>query len=290
MKAGELLSSGINILKSGGVAEPVLNAEILLSQSMGTDRTGVYTRIDDEMPLERSKDFLKLLERKLEFEPVQYIRGYAEFYGRRFIVSKDVLIPRPETELLVEEVIDFCSSMKHPKILDLCTGSGNIAVTLKKEIPGSVVFASDISSSAINIAVSNAKENGIGDGLHFFCADLFSGLHIKKEFDVIVSNPPYIPSAKICSLQFEVSGYEPKIALDGGKDGLDAIKRIIRDAYNYLIEGRMLLLEIDPEQQHAISDIIKMFRMYTGAAFLKDLSGDVRAFRAVKKKSVCNDK
>lgn len=197
------------------------------------------------------------------FTPIQYVAGYAEFCGFRFLVNKDVLIPRPETELLVYEAVAFVSavpSTQYPiRILDLCTGSGCIAVSLcvealTKGIHDCKIIASDISPQAISVAKDNAVKHGVCEKIDFVQSDLFGG--INGEFDLIVSNPPYIARHEFATLQKEVLK-EPMISLDGGDDGLDFYRRIIPKAVTYLRDGGRLMLEIGFGQSKAVKEMIR---------------------------------
>ena len=215
------------------------------------------------------------------YTPVQYITGQTKFCGLDFIVNEDVLIPRPETELLVETVIAFSyqSSAFSLKILDLCTGSGCIAIPLTKNIPECKIVASDISEAALDIARLNAEKNGVCDNIKFVQSDLFS--NITGKFDIIASNPPYIAGYEFKSLQKEVL-MEPHIALDGGKDGLDFYRRIISEAARYLDRGGYLIIEIGFGQKEAISKIIKDYGELKLLEVKKDFSGIDRVVTATK--------
>ncbi len=212
------------------------------------------------------------------FTPIQYIMGKTRFFGLDFIVNEDVLIPRPETELLVEAVISVASSKGQvARILDLCTGSGCIAIALTKAVLDCKIVASDISYKALNIANINAGRNGISDRIEFIRSDLFEELY--GQFDIIVSNPPYIARYEFESLQKEVLK-EPRLALDAGDDGLDFYRRIIPSASKYLRNGGYLVMEIGFGQAKAVSQIIEAEDTLKLLDIKKDHNGIDRAFVA----------
>lgn len=212
--------------------------------------------------------------------PVQYIMGKSEFCGLDFIVNENVLIPRPETELLVETIIDLIAhytqlttklTTHYPlHILDLCTGSGCIAISLTKAVTDCKIVASDISEGALKIAEENAKANGVFGRIDFIKSDIFKD--IKGEFDIIAANPPYIAKDEFCELQEEVLR-EPRIALDGGADGLDFYRRIIPEAAKYLKSGGYLIMEIGFGQSTAVCKIIKTDNRLRLAGIKKDRNG-----------------
>ena len=206
------------------------------------------------------------------YTPVQYITGQTKFCGLDFIVNEDVLIPRPETELLVETVmaVSKCQGVKVSRMLDLCTGSGCIAISLTKSIPECKIVASDISEAALDIARLNAEKNGVCDNIKFIQSDLFN--NIIGKFDIIASNPPYIAGYEFKSLQKEVL-MEPHIALDGGKDGLDFYRRIISEAARHLNRGGYLIMEIGFGQKESVAEIIKNSNELELLEVKKDFSG-----------------
>lgn len=208
------------------------------------------------------------------YTPIQYIIGKSEFCGLEFIVNEDVLIPRPETELVVETAINLVhglrSSVYGLTILDLCTGSGCIAIALTNSIRDCRIVASDISENALKVAEKNARLNGALDRVDFIKSDLFK--EIKGEFDIITANPPYIAKGEFCELQEEVLR-EPRIALDGGSDGLDFYRRIIPAAAGYLKPGGYLIMEIGFGQKSGILDIVKINSGLESVEIKKDHNG-----------------
>lgn len=191
-----------------------------------------------------------------------------------FFVNEDVLIPRPDTEILVEEVIEITKRLIRPKILDLCTGSGAIAIAIAKYAQNAIVYASDISKNAIEVAKKNAKTNGVQDRIEFIESDLFESIPQTK-FDIIVTNPPYIKKDEISKLDLEVQN-EPKIALDGGIDGLDFYRKISSKAYDYLKYNGYLCMEIGYDQKESVLDILDYENRYSDTYCKKDLYGNDR--------------
>ena len=221
-------------------------------------------------------NFLKKFGRLVNGEPIQYITNMQEFMNLKFYVDNRVLIPQPDTEILVENVISIVENIqkdcqKEIKILDLCTGSGIIGVCLKKNLQNAKVYASDISEGALDVAKKNSIQNNVD--ISFIKSDLFD--NINEKFDIIVSNPPYIESSTLEGLSMEVKN-EPKIALDGGKDGLDFYRKIIKEAPNFLTKSGYLSLEIDYNQKDAVERLLKTYK-YKDIQIKKDLSNIDRA-------------
>ena len=240
-----------------------LEEEFLVCEALGIDRSDLI--LNPELSKSDNPKLQEFKKRSNNNEPLAYITGYQPFMGLDFIVDQNVLIPRPETELLVEEAIKICKrnsrfdirySIDYSRlsIIDIGTGSGAIAVTLAKLIPNATVVATDISSEAIEIAKNNANKHGVS--VSFRKGTLFEPLKEEK-FDVIVSNPPYIPTDDIQSLEPNVKGFEPILALDGGKDGLDIIRKLISEAKHYLKPNGYLLFEFGFGQSEAIEKLLK---------------------------------
>jgi release factor glutamine methyltransferase len=243
-------------------------AELLFSQVLNCDRISLYLNSKETLDKEKSLFISSVLKRRTQGEPIQYILGKTEFMGLEFKLTPDVLIPRPETEILVDVASEYIRK-RAPQgagILDLGTGSGCIAVSLARLFPGARITASDISSLSLEVARDNAKLNGVA--IEFIRSDLFDSLRINS-FDFIVSNPPYIAKADIAKLQPEVRR-EPIIALDGGKDGLDFYKRIIKESCDYLKEGGFLIMEIGFNQGKDVENISQNLGGYEIIKVIKD--------------------
>ncbi len=221
--------------------------------------------------------FCDFVERRLAGEPIQYITGEAEFYGLPFRVNRDVLIPRPETEHLVERTIELARKLRQareipePRIVDVGTGSGAIAIALAHALPFSQITATDISAAALAVAKGNAARNGVADRVQFFEADLLDPLD-HQPFDIVISNPPYVPESDRATLDVEVRNYEPAQALFAGDDGLAIYRRLIPTAFGALIPGGYVLLEIGYGQQEAIQALLKK-EGFAAIEFFGDLQG-----------------
>lgn len=269
MKIKEALYACINNLKENNIDEAHSKARRLLAFTLNVPKEYLIINNEKELSKQDFEYYKNYITRLINGEPIQYIIGKQEFMGIEFNVNKDVLIPQPDTEILVEETIKIAKEYNKPKVLDLCTGSGAIAVSIKKYIPEAEVFASDISIKALQLA----RINNIDNNINFIESNLFE--NINNEFDIIVSNPPYIRTEEIKSLSKEVQN-EPLIALDGGQDGLDFYRDIIKQAHNYLKSNGKLCLEIGDEQKDAITQILKSNFNYTNIKYYKDLQGNDR--------------
>lgn len=243
-----------------GVDAPRLTAEMLLAHVLSCDRVRLY--VDLDRPLDRAElaRLRSSIERRLGREPTQYVTGRQHFYGRVFAVDARVLIPRPETELVVEAVLRTVPKDRAARLLDLCTGSGCIAVTLAAERPQAMVWGTDLSSAACEVARANAEALGVASRVTILEGDLFEPLGAAESFDAIATNPPYVARAQIPGLSAEVRR-EPMIALDGGDDGLQVIRRILGSARSRLRSGGWLAMEIAEEQGPAVRDL------FAGAGF-----------------------
>jgi len=255
-------------------------AELLLTDITKLSRAELYLNWSRPLlPLEQAKVCAAIV-RRLNGEPIDYILGKKEFMGLEFKVNSKVLVPRPETEILTEEVLLLARKFnkKDLKILDVGTGSGCIAVTLAKMIPSSKISAVDISDKALAVAKENAQRQGAK--IDFMQSDLFSALDLSRgKYDIIISNPPYIRSNDLAGLQVEV-GHEPKIALDGGKDGLDFYRRIVPESVNFLNDGGILALEIGFDQLQSVKDIFARANEFEVIKQAKDYSGHDRVILA----------
>ena len=277
MKIKEVLSNGISILKQFNIEDGTLKAKILLADLLDKSKEYLMIHSDDEIDEKINKIFIERIERLKNNEPIQYIINKQEFMGFEFFVDKNVLIPQPDTENLVEEVILISEKIKKDnkdelRILDMCTGSGAIAISLSKLIKKSLVYASDISKKALEIADENSNKNN--SNVLFFESNLFSKIPKIYKFDIIVSNPPYIETETIKTLSEEVKN-EPMLALDGGEDGLDFYRKITKDAKRYLNKDGYLAFEIGYNQRMAVENILKE-NGYKNIYSRKDLGGNDR--------------
>ena len=275
----EVLKSATERLDAQKIDSPRLDAEILLAHVLNCRRLDFYIDADKILPLGAVLKFNELINRRLEGIPVAYLTGTREFMGLKFSVNENVLIPRPDTEILTEFVGEFLRSIGGGFFADLGTGSGAICVSILKFVKNARACAVDISENALNVAKFNAQKFHVDDRAEFFCGDLFSPLE-GKIFDAIVSNPPYIPTNDLKNLQAEVQT-EPQLALDGGNDGLDFYRRIISDAPKFLRNGGLLAVEIGINQASAVKNLFERAN-FVDIEILNDLSGIERVIFAFK--------
>lgn len=275
MQIQEILSSTIKQLNSNNVEEPNNKVKRLLAFVLNVPKEFLIINDNKELNKKQEVKYKKCIERLIKGEPIQYIIGKQEFMGIDLIVTNDVLIPQPDTEILVEETIKVAKQYDKPKILDLCTGSGAIAIAIKKYIPEAEIVASDLSSKALRIANNNDRTKKI----RFILSDLFE--NINEKFDIIVSNPPYIKTEEIKTLSKEVQN-EPLMALDGGQDGLYFYEKIIKQANSYLNQNSYLCLEIGENQKNEIIKKIQYNGKYTNIQTYKDLGGNDRVITCKK--------
>ncbi|MBI1346791.1 peptide chain release factor N(5)-glutamine methyltransferase [bacterium] len=270
-------------LKKHGSETPRLEAEILLAHARKCPRIKLYTDYDEPLTDAVRAQMRELVQRRAAHEPVAYLVGHREFFSLDFDVNPAVLIPRPDTETLVLAALDIAKPLASPTLLDLCTGSGCVAIALAKNLPAATIHASDISPEALAIAQKNAEKHGVLDRWVLHHGDLWSGLDESLRFDVIVSNPPYIRQDELPTLAVDVQKYEPTLALDGGIDGLDFVRRIITEAPRRLKPGGWLLLEIDPAQFGAVDQLAEQQGGYATPVPHKDMSGRPRVWSAALK-------
>jgi release factor glutamine methyltransferase len=271
--------------KKEGIPTPRLDAEILLAESLGMDRVGLYTHFDQPLRPDELARFRQLIVRRLRREPIAYILGTKEFWSLSFKVNPHVLIPRPETEILVSEALKVLAFLKgrEPRILEIGTGSGAISVALAKEIGGATIVATDVSAPALSVAAENARDNEVADRILFVEGDLFKPLQKGEPFDLVITNPPYIPRGQFPSLMPEVRDFEPRMALDGGGDGLDFFRRALPAVGEFLHPGGWFLAEIGQGQDEGVLKLAQKASDLGSFDFAKDLAGIRRVFKARKK-------
>ena len=269
-----LLQWAHKYLQSKGISEPRPSAEVLLAHCLNCNRLNLYLRHDQPLADGELTCYKGLLKRRLAQEPTQYITGHQEFWSLDFLVSPAVLIPRPETELLVEAVLKHLpridSGGKAWRILDLGTGSGILAVVLAKELPQAHILALDRSWEALSVARENARRHGVQQQVTLVLADLVEGLTNQAYFDVIVSNPPYVLTAAWEQLPRDIKDYEPRLALDGGLDGLDVIRPLLAGVHRLLQPGGLLALEVGQGQAGAVKQLLDDSGAYTPAEINHD--------------------
>ncbi|MCK6629392.1 MAG: peptide chain release factor N(5)-glutamine methyltransferase [Anaerolineae bacterium] len=280
---GDILEKAIHRLAAAGCDTPRLDAEVLLAHSLGRERTWLYLHFSDPLDENQANKIEALLRRREQREPVAYIVGHKEFFGLEFEVNPHVLIPRPETELLVETALEIydlrftiydfntTSDSSQFTIADIGTGSGCIAVSLAKHLPSVSIFALETSPAALSLARRNAEKHEVADSITFLSGDLLARL--TEPVDLIVSNPPYVSRSELAAAMPEVSRYEPHLALDGGEDGLDVIRLLLPQAREKLKPGGSLLVEIGSTQGPAVRQLAQFHFPGTAVEVRKDLAG-----------------
>lgn len=270
----EAIKKGTIKLKINNISEPNLKSRLLMQFILNKDRQYVIVNDTEALSENSEKQFFLGIQKLENGYPLEHITHKKEFMKMDFFVDENVLIPREDTEILVEEVIKIAKENNYCKILDLCTGSGIIGISLAKYLPNSKITATDISNEALKVAKKNAISNNVEDQIIFVKSDLFSNL-TEEKYDIIVSNPPYIENTIIQSLEEQVKK-EPYIALDGGKDGLDFYRKIINESYRYLKYKGYLCLEIGYNQKDSVLELIEKEGFYEKIYSKKDLYGNDR--------------
>ena len=271
----QVLTDAVSILKENNIKTPRLDGEVILAHLLNCKRLDLILKYDETIDKNQEKEFLDKIKLRAQGMPVQYITGNQEFMGLDFHVTPDVLIPRPDTEILVEEAIQEASFMDKPLIIvEIGTGSGAIALSLAHYIKDAQVHTIDISPKAIEIARKNAKNLSLEEKVIFHQGDLLSPIKgiLDGKVDILVSNPPYIPSKDILSLQREVQFHEPSLALDGGIEGLDFYKRIIDEVLDFLSHQARLIFEIGHDQGDRVSGMIREMGIFSDIRIIKDLA------------------
>lgn len=262
-------------LAACGVAEPAIEAEVLLRYVLGYDRAALYTRWEGPMPAAARARYQDLLEVRATGRPVHYIIGQREFMGLTFAVDERVMIPRPETEVLVEHLVDVVGDFADPILVDVGTGSGCIAVSLAHALPRARVFATDISPEALEVAHANARRHGVDERVVFFQGDLLAPLpeNLKARVAAIATNPPYVPQAQAASLPREIREFEPSVALFAPGDGLQAHRKMISAAPEWLAPHGVLAMEVGLGQAQAAVMEVQTHGGYAGVRVLPDALG-----------------
>ena len=259
-----------------------LEAEVLLAHLLGIDRMGLYLNYDRALTDEERRVYREMIQRRMGGEPLAYIVGAKEFWSLRFLVSGDCLIPRPETEHLVEEAVRIAQGLPSPqRVLEIGVGCGAIAIALAAELPGAEIVATDISTGALAIAQANAAQHQVEGRIRFVLGNLFptgdpAG---ERPFGLICSNPPYIPTAEILQLSPEVRDYEPLTALDGGEDGLRLFRQIAEGAPGSLVKHGWILMEMGKGQDEAVTGILQE-RGFENIDVIPDYAGVTRVIKA----------
>jgi len=284
----ELLKTSVDYLQSKGIENPRTDVEILLSHVLGLNRIGLYLEFDKPVNACELDIFRSLLKRRINREPVHYITGHIEFWSLDFKVNRHVLIPRPETELLVEEAIAILNHRERPnqplRILDIGTGCGTIAISLAKDLNNGTIYATDVSEEAIAVARENAKAYNVEKDITFLKGHLFEPVLDRIGFfNLVVSNPPYIPACGFAHLPPEIRDFEPRNALHGGKDGLKFIKSIVSEAPEFLADDGWLLLEIGQGQWKKVCRLIEETHRFGPPSIIQDYSGIERVVKAQRK-------
>jgi release factor glutamine methyltransferase len=286
---GRLLEWTTGFLKERGADSPRLDAEVLLANTLGCQRIELYTTFD-QVPSEETRGaFRELVRKRAAGMPVAYLVGRREFYSLTFRVTPDVLIPRPETEFLVIRLLDLARGLgptdQPLRIVDVGTGSGIIAVCAARWLKNTAVTGLDISPGALAVARANAADHGVLGRVELVESDLFGALPSDRQFDFVVSNPPYVSSAEMTNLMRDVRDHEPRLALEAGPRGTEVIERLVIQAAGRLAPGGWLLLEISPPLEQAVRELISDTRKFELSPTLKDLANLPRVIEARRKEA-----
>lgn len=272
----DILNQAVSKLRSEGIDRPRTNAELLLGAVLNAQKIELYLERDRILTLQQIEKFNKFVRERVSGRPLQYIIGSTEFFGLEFQVNENVLIPRPETETLVEIVIALLRDCHQPKIIDLGTGSGAIAISLAKNVTGSSVFATDISPDALKVAEKNARRNEVEDQIDFLCGDLFEplrGRNLEGAVDCVASNPPYVSQEEFDHLPKEVRDFEPIVALKTDQEGTSFHGKIIENSLDFLKVNGILILEVGLGQAGRVAGLIRDRKEFKDTEIMKDLGG-----------------
>ena len=274
-----ILDKASSLLKNFSVKNPRLDSELLLSKSLKISRENLLLNLNKKIKLTEQKKFSSLLEKRKKKMPVAYILGYKDFWNSRFLVNNSVLIPRPDTEIIVEEALNYLPKKKSKKIIDIGTGSGCIIISVLQERPKSTGVGLDISRNAIKIAKINAKLQQVDNRVKFINSDVdkYNG----GKYDLVISNPPYIKRTKICRLEEDVRNFEPKSALDGGHNGYSKIGKVIKKSVSLLKRSGNLIIEIGYDQVYGTARLLEKYGFYINK-ISKDLSKKDRCIIGTK--------
>jgi release factor glutamine methyltransferase len=280
---GRVVRWAADDFRARGIESPRLEAELLLAHALGTDRMRIIVESDRDLADDELARYRALIQRRRKGEPVAYLRGYKEFYGRSFRVDERVLVPRADTEILVETALARTADRSMGRrYLDLCTGSGCVAISLARERPSCKVFAVDASEAALVVARDNGLRLGAAAQVAWLAGDLYEplGSFPGVVFDLVTANPPYIPEGELASLSVDIRGFEPRLALSGGEDGLDVMRRIVRDAPRFLRRGGVLAVEMGMGQASRVQALFEEAG-FGGVRIDKDYGGHDRVASGV---------
>ena len=281
MNIGDALAQAAADLAEHDVPDARRDAALLVSFATGRDKAFLIAHPESPLTPEQLSNLKGLVERRCSREPLQYILGRQEFFGLEFEVTKDVLIPRPETEILVEKAIGFLSSRSNPQFCEIGIGSGCISISILHALKTATAVGAEISTAAAEVAQRNAARHDVSDRLTMITSNVFESIAV-QEFDMVVSNPPYVPEPILATLQPEVRHYEPKIALTAGKMGLDVIEKLVADSPGFLGRGGALIFEMGFDQSEHVRKMIDP-QIWSDVEFLFDLQGIPRILYAVKR-------
>jgi release factor glutamine methyltransferase len=277
---GGLLQWTEQFFREKAIESPRLDAQILLAHALSCERIQLYTRFDESVDDDRRSQFRKLVRRRIDGCPVAYLVGRKEFYQLSFEVTPAVLIPRPATESLVMRALELIKHQSSPRVLDIGAGSGCISVSIARQHPTAIVTAADVSEEALAVAHRNVDRHGVADRVRLIKSDLFDGLGEARPFDLIVSNPPYIASRILGDLARDIRDYEPRLALDGGPDGLAIFDRLIAGAVDRLAPGGWLLIEIGFDQEPEAGRRLAAIPGLVAGSTVRDSDGHPRVVTA----------